>query len=189
VSVETRLLTVEEFWRLYADKPYELVRGEVVEIMPGVYSHGSVSSRAASKLGDFVDEHKLGDVVGAETGFRLSATTLHAPDAAFISSAKLAQITEPDKFLPFPPDLAVEVVSPGDTATEIQDKVNLYLDAGTLIVWVMYPDLQQVLVHRSDRTAKTISHDGFLDGEDVLPGLKIALSDLFPPQPDSKNQE
>ncbi len=110
----------------------------------------------------------------------LSANTLRAPDAAFISKARLATITQPDKFLPFPPDLAVEVVSPGDTATEIQDKVNLYLEAGTRLVWVIYPDLRQAVVHRANRTAQTILYEGVLDGEDVLPGLSIALSDLFP---------
>ncbi len=182
MSIQAKLLTVEEFWELYANKPFELVRGEVIEIMPGVYSHGSVANRVGTKLGLFVDANDLGDVVGAETGFRLSANTLRAPDAAFISKAKLATITQPDKFLPFAPDLAVEVVSPGDTATEIQDKVSLYLEAGTRLVWVIYPDLRQAVVHRANRTAQTISHDGALGGEDVLPGLSLALSDLFPQQ-------
>ncbi len=181
MGVQEKLLTVEEFWQLYAGKPYELVRGEVIEIMPGVYSHGSVANRIGTKLRIFVDEHRLGDVVGADTGFRLASDTLRAPDAAFISNARLATLTEPNKFLPFPPDLAAEVVSPNDTATEIQDKVNLYLEAGTSLVWVIYPDLQQVVVHQPNRTSKTILRDGWLDGEDVLPGLSIAVADLFTP--------
>ncbi len=185
MSVQEKLLTVEEFWELYADRPCELVRGEVIEAPLKGYSHGSVSSRVGSKLGDFADGHQLGDVVGAETGFRLSPNTLRAPDAAFISNARLATITEANKFLPFAPDLAVEVVSPADTATEIQDKVNLFLEAGTRLVWVLYPDLRQVVVHRVNRTSQTISHDGVLDGEDVLPGLRLPLSDLFPPLPAS----
>ena len=182
MSVQDKLMTVEEFWELYADKPYELVRGEVVEIMPTTYTHGSVASRIGTKLGRFVDGHSLGDVVSSQTGFRLLPNTLRAPDSAYISKTKLATLTEPDRFLPFPPDLAVEVVSPGDTATEVQDKVNLYLDAGTRLVWVLYPNLKQAVVHRANRTSQTVFVDGVLDGEDVLPGLRIALSDLFPPQ-------
>jgi Uma2 family endonuclease len=181
MTVQENLMTVEAFWELYADKPYELIRGEVVQVMPGVYSHGSIANRVGTRLRIFVDEHHLGDVVGADTGFKLSATTLRAPDAAFISSARLATISEPNKFLPFAPDLAVEVVSPNDTATEIQDKVNLYLEAGTALVWIIYPDLQQVVVHRSDHTSKTVTRGQSLDGGDVLPGLTIAVSDLFPP--------
>jgi Uma2 family endonuclease len=181
MAVQENLMTVEAFWELYAGKPYELVRGEVVQIVPGVYSHGSKARRVGAQLGLFVDAHHLGDVVGADTGFKLSATTLRAPDAAFISNARLATISEPNKFLPFAPDLAVEVVSPHDTATEIQDKANLYLDAGTSVVWIIYPDLQQVVVHQSNHTSKTVARDESLDGGDVLPGLTIAASDLFPP--------
>ncbi len=186
MAVQENLMTVEAFWELYAGKPYELIRGEVVQVMPGVYSHGSIARRVGSQLGLFVDAHQLGDVVGAETGFKLSATTLRAPDAAFISNAQLATLSEPNKYLPFAPDLAVEVVSPNDTATEIQDKVNLYLEAGTPVVWIIYPDLQQVVVHQSNHTSKTVSRGDALDGGDVLPGLTIAVSDLFPP---ASNQE
>jgi Uma2 family endonuclease len=85
------------------------------------------------------------------------------------------------KYIPFAPDLAVEVVSQHDTAAEVQEKVDLYLNAGTRLVWLFYPSVEQVLVHRADRTSTTILQDGFLDGEDVLPGFKIAVADLFPP--------
>jgi Uma2 family endonuclease len=180
MSVHARQMTVEEFWELYADKPYELIHGEVKEIVPPGYSHGSIARRTAAKLGDFVDKHQLGDVV-VEGGFQLSSTVMVVPDAAFIGNVKLAQITEPQKYLPFAPDLAVEVVSPNDTANEIQDKVNLYLAAGTALVWVMYPAHKQVAIHRSDHTSKTVSKDGTLDGGDVLPGLKLSVSTLFPP--------
>jgi Uma2 family endonuclease len=184
VTVQEKQLTVEEFWHLYEGKPFELVRGDVIEIMPGVYKHGSVANRVGTKLRVFVDANPLGDVVGAETGFQLSAKTLRAPDAAFITNAKLQTITEPNKYLPFAPDLAVEVVSPNDSAVEVQDKVNLYLSAGTAIVWLLYPNLQQAVVHRADRTSKTVFSDGILEGEDLLPGLVIRVSDLFPPQPE-----
>ncbi len=188
MTVQEQLMTAEAFWELHAGKPYELVRGEVIEVPLAGYSHGATCSCVAGKLGAFVDAHDLGDVV-IDTGFRLAADTICGPDVAFMSQQNLATITESDKYLPFAPDLAVEVVSPGDTASEVQDKVDLYLDAGTRLVWIMYPTLQHVVVHRADRTSKTVLRDGIVDGEDVLPGLKIAVVDLFPQAPASTVEE
>ncbi len=182
MAIQEKLLTVEEFWAEYADKPYVLVGGRIVEISPVGYSRGAIRSRVAALLGDFVDEHGLGDVVGAETGFWLSEIDMKGADAAFISNEKLASITEPDKYLPFAPDLAVEVVSPSDSAGDIQNKVALYLQAGTAIVWVIYPQQRLVVVHYPDNTAKTFDEDDILDGGTVLPGLSITVKALFPPQ-------
>ena len=187
---QTQLMTVDEFWALYADQPYELVRGKVVEVVPKVYAYESTASRVGRLLGSFVEAHDLGgDVVSAETGFRLSETTLRAPDVGFFSQAKLETITEDDCYLPFAPDLAVEVVSSDDSAdspADIQDKVALYLEAGTAILWIMYPDLQQVVVYRADQPAKTLARGGTLDGGDVLPGLTVRVSDVFSPVSDQE---
>jgi Uma2 family endonuclease len=186
--LQERLLTVEEFWEQFEGKPYELIHGRIVEIVPTGYSHGAVARRVASLLGDFVDENNLGDVVGAETGFRLNARTMRGADAAFIKNTKLVQIKELEKFLPFEPDLAVEVVSPHDTASEILDKVKLYLDAGTVLVWVIYPELREVVVHYPDRSAKTFTEAENLDGNPVIPGLTVPVAKLFPkPQKEEKN--
>ena len=179
--IREQLMTVEEFWERYADQPYELIEGEVFAMPPTGLSHGFVSRRVVSQLGDFADQHQLGDVVGAETGFQLSETTVRAADAAFISNEKLATVTDPEKFAPFAPDLAVEIVSPNESAYEIRQKVRAYLEAGTALVWVIYPDSREVIVHYPDGTAKTASEDGTLDGGDVLPGLAIRVADLFPP--------
>jgi Uma2 family endonuclease len=178
--VDERVMTVEEFWAQYAGQPYELVEGRVEEVTPTGYLHGSVTSRTLAHLIGFVEQHGLGDVVGAETGFHLSATVMRAADAAFIGNEKLARITDPDKYLPFAPDLAVEVVSPGDTAADIQHKVDAYLQAGTALVWVIYPSLKKVIVYRPDGTARTIPEGGALDGGEVLPGLAIPVAALFP---------
>ena len=188
--LQEKVMTVAEFWETYAGKPYELVRGRIIEIMPTGYSHGAVTRRAAAILGQHVDENDLGDVVGAETGFYLSETTMRGADAAFISKGNLAKITEPEKYLPFAPDLAAEVVSPSDTAADIQDKVDLYLDGGTQLVWVMYPDSRKVVAHYPDRTAKTFFDGDILDGGAVLPGLQFPVGDLFPPvrEPEENNE-
>ncbi|MCC7452236.1 MAG: Uma2 family endonuclease [Anaerolineae bacterium] len=188
MAVDDQRLTGEAFWELYANKPYELVRGRAVEVPSVDDSHGAMCEGVAGELGAFVDEHDLGDVV-IDTGFELSADTICGPDVAFMSQQKLATVTESDMYLPFAPDLAVEVVSPDDTAVAVQDKVNLYLEAGTRLVWVVYPELQRVVVHRANRTSITVKRDGLLDGEDVLPGLKIAVTDVFPQAPASTVEE
>jgi len=174
-------MTVEEFWKQYAGQPYELVNGEVVETVPTGYEHGSVQWRVASALGQFVVANKLGDVVGGETGLWLSPNTMRAADVAFIGNEKLATITERAKYLPFVPDLAVEIVSPNDTADEVERKVRMYLNAGTKLVWAVYPELRQVIVHHPDGTSKLVDENGLLDGGDVLPGLNLPVKEILPP--------
>lgn len=181
---ETGTLTVDEFWEQYAGQPYELVHGRVVAVTPAGFSHGAITRRVGALLGAFVDEHQLGEVVGAETGFWLGPDTLRGADCAYVGRAKLASLTEPDKYAPFAPDLAVEVVSPGDTAADIRDKVDLYLAAGTRLVWVIYPSLRAVDVYRPDGTAQIVDADGVLEGGDLLPGLRLVVADLFPPEED-----
>ena len=179
--IREQALTAEDFWATYAGNPYELINGKAVEMAPAGGMHGSITRRIGALLGDFVDDHELGEVFGAETGFRLG-DDLRGADAAFVTQARWETVTEPDKFVPFAPDLAVEVVSPNDTAADIHRKVVLYLTNGTRLVWVVYPELRQVVVHYPDQTAQTINEDQSLGGGEVLPGLKITVSKIFPPK-------
>jgi Uma2 family endonuclease len=178
--IREQSMTVEEFWEVYAEKTYELVGGRVVEVPASGFVATITARRIAARLGDFVDAHDLGDVTSADGGFMLSPHDLRIPDAAFISKAKIQKLTDPNKFIPFPPDLAVEVVSPTNLASEIREKIDLYFAAGTQLVWIVYPELRKVDVHFPDGTARTIDEAGTLDGGDVLPGLQIAVSAIFP---------
>jgi Uma2 family endonuclease len=180
MAVQAKSMTVEEFWEHYAGKLYELVRVEIVQVTPTGISHGAVTRRIGTLLGVFVDAHGLGEVVGAETGFWLTPDTLRAPDCAYISTEKMSSLTEAERYAPFAPDLAVEFVSPGDTASDIRDKVDLYRAAGTRLVWVIYPALRKVDVYLPDGTAREVGAQGTLDGGDVLPGLQNAVKDVFP---------
>jgi Uma2 family endonuclease len=132
-------------------------------------------------LGAFVDEHHLGEVFGAETGFLLTDDTLRGADCAFVSQAKWDAVTEPEKYVPFPPDLAVEVVSPNDRAADILQKVDLYLSVGTKLVWVIYPDSRIVMVHYPDFSARSFHDKDWLDGGEVVTGFSILIEKLFPP--------
>ena len=174
-------LTVDAFWEHYAGQLYELINGKVVKMSPTGYLHGSIARRVAAILGAHVDSKQLGDVVGAETGFQLSEKTMRGADAAFIGNEKLGKISNPDKYLPFAPDIAIEVVSPNDTASEIKAKVSMYLKADTPLVWIVYPKEKEIVVHLPDNTSYTLTESDMLDGGDLLPEFSVQVSAFFPP--------
>jgi len=182
--VQLKLMTVEEFWEQYAGKPYDLIDGEVIEIMPTGVEHGMMEHRLSRRLGNWADDSHMGRVLVGEVGVQLGPHTVRGVDIAFLSNASLAKIKHPHKYLPFGPDLAVEIVSPGNTANEIASKVDLYLRAGTRLVWIVYPELQRIDIYEAGGRFKSVKVGDMLDGGDVLPGLQIPVSDLFPPAPE-----
>lgn len=179
-DLDTRPLTIEEFERLPDDGwRMELVRGHVVREPPTGFEHGDVAFRMGSVLMRFVDEHALGKVVGTEAGFVLfdEPPTVRAPDIAFVREERLG--FDPKRFAPLAPDLAVEILSPSNTVSEIQDKVLDYLDAGTCLVWVADPNSRTVTVYQSRNTIQLLTADDEIDGADVLPGFRCKVSELF----------
>ncbi len=186
MTTQERLMTVDEFEQTYMDRPYELIEGVVVKVSPTVFDHGYVTAQIAFELNHFIRTHPMGVVVGAETGFKLSNITMRAPDAAYISKAKLVLITDRRKFLPFAPDLAVEVVSPTDRKAKLEKKIELFMSAGTSLLWIIHLKKPRVIVYQTGKEPFTVPHEGTLDGGDVLPGLQIRVADLFPPIVESK---
>lgn len=177
---QEQLVTAEDFAGLPDDgSRHELVKGAIIEVVRPTFAHGRVQTRIARFLDAFLDNHALGWIT-TETGYILSRNpdTVRGPDVAFVSKTRLNK-PEPDAFIPIAPDLAVEVVSPNDRATEINAKVVEYLQAGTRLVWVVYPDVQNAHVYRPGGKGEIIDRDGVLDGEDVLPGFKLALRDVY----------
>ena len=174
-------LTIEEFERLPDEEcRLELVRGVVVREPPAGFEHGRRASRIDYHLRRYVEEHGLGEVCGAETGFILSTDppTVRAPDAAFVAAARIPP-GGVQGYFPGAPDLAAEVVSPSNSASEIQAKVFDYLDAGARLVWVVYPETRTVAVHRTRAEARFLTEADELDGGDVLPGFRLAVARLF----------
>ena len=176
------LMTAEEFARLPDNgMRRELVRGEVIEMTPAAAESGRISMRVALRLGNFVEERGAGACYTAEAGFIIARDpdVVRAPDVAFVRGDRLPDRPSAEGFFPGPPDLAVEVVSPSDQAAEVQEKVNDYLKSGTSLVWVVYPKLRQVQVHRSLAESFIVEEDGTLSGEPVLPDLSIPVKDIF----------
>lgn len=158
----------------------ELVRGEIREIRPTGDAHTILAAHIAHLIGNHIWEKGLGGYVsGADGGFILATEpdTVRAPDAAYISRGRLPGPLRGGYF-PVAPDLAVEVMSPGDTATDIHEKTLEYLRAGTRLVWVVYPNTRTVVV-RTREGARTLDENGTLEGGEVLPGFSLPVREVF----------
>ncbi|MGH7570379.1 MAG: Uma2 family endonuclease [Gemmatimonadota bacterium] len=176
------LVSLEEFERLPEEDEYllELVRGRLVrEARPGG-EHGVLAGELVGRLHYHVGKHGLGRVV-TETGFLLAEDppTVRGPDAAFISAERYPKTGAPKGFWRIAPDLAVEIVSPSNSATEIQEKVLEYLEAGASLIWVVDPGVRTVTVFRSRTDVRVLTQEETLEGADVLPGFQLSISDLF----------
>lgn len=184
VGVIEKRLTAEEFWEQYAaqDLRYELVEGVPVATPPPAFNHRATPSDLVAHLLGYVEEHSLGRVLG-ERDFRLSETVVRRPDVALVAQERLPLITKPHRFAPIPSDLAVEVISPSETALSILEKVTDYLRFGVQLVWLVYPQTRQGVIHRPDGSAHTYGPEDALDGGDVLPGLTLPPARIFPPEP------
>lgn len=178
----TSLLTAEDLYRLPNDRchRYELVRGELVTAMPPGFDHGSDALRCGELLNAFVRPRRLGRVV-AETGFVLfrGPDTVRAPDVAYVVTDRLPPPAQSAKFFEGAPDLAVEVISPSDTTSEVIEKVREYLTSGTRLVWLVDRGTRSITVYRANGSAHLLQEDDELSGEDVLPGFSVRVREVF----------
>lgn len=182
MTEQRTLHTAEEFFRAYSSKEgdYELVRGEVIEMPPPGWIHGGVATNIAIALGTFARQHDLGRVV-VESGFTLERDpdTVRGPDVAFVRKDRVPAGGPTTAFFPGAPDLAVEVVSPDDTAAGLEAKVHEYLSSGTQQVWLAYPESRRVHVYHRDGTARWYTEEDTLESGDLLPGFSVPVRELF----------
>lgn len=181
MTVTEVLMTAEELWHLSQDdRHYELVRGELVEMAPPGGEHGNIASRLDRRLGTYVEKQALGYVL-VESGYCLecSPDTVRGPDVSFVRRERLPGGKLPRQFIPGAPDLAVEIISTQDRRAEIERKIEDYLTHGTQRVWVIDPDARTVTVHLPGGSARLLRGDDFLDGEEVIPGFTMRVSELW----------
>jgi Uma2 family endonuclease len=177
---DSPLLTADDVLELsYPGKVVELVRGRLVVKEPPSTRHGRAEANLSYFLAAFVRAHALGIVVSG-AGFKITENpdTVRAPDVAFVPQERAAAIPERN-YAAFAPILLAEIVSPNDRPGEVLAKVADWLDAGARIVWVVDPQRSVAQVYRGDGSVTFVAADGLLDGEDVLPGLRIALCDVL----------
>lgn len=178
-----RTWTVDDLWALADDENrYELVRGELMMMSPASPVQGRYASRIDRALGRYVEEHELGEVYTAEPGFQLQPEPepiVRAPDVAFLRRAKIPPPEQQAGFWAVTPDLVVEIISPSESAQEIQAKVQDYLAAGTGLIWLVYPATQTVTEYRAGGQVRHLTLDDDLAGGEVIPGFRYSLRRLF----------
>jgi Uma2 family endonuclease len=175
-------MTAEQFFRL-PDEPCrrDLVEGEVWTMAAAGAEHGAIGARLIRRLGNYVEAHRLGETFSAETGFTLERNpdTVLAPDLAFVRAERLPETGIPSDFWELAPDLVVEIVSPNDRAGQVAKKVSKWLQAGVLLVWVVYPRKRYVVVHEPGAPPRTLGDGDTLDGGTVLPGFSCPIKELW----------
>ena len=182
MTTATRLMTADELLDMPDDGyRYELIRGELIQMSPAGNLHGNFAANVSGPLWVYVRANNLGKVYIAEAGYilDLDSHTVRAPDLSFISRKRLEEIGETHGYFPAAPDLAVEVVSPNDRYTEVEAKVLEWLDAGTRMVIVVNPRTQTVRVYLSPTNFADLTLDDEIDGGNVVPGWRLAVSEIF----------
>jgi Uma2 family endonuclease len=173
--------TVEEFDRL--EEPdelrYELDEGALIEMTKPRYDpHNRIVRNISRALDKYLDAHPIGDLLSADNLFVLGPATKRAPDLSFMRTERMKAI-QPGKDIEGAPDLAIEVLSPSDTAIAIRRKVKQYFHAGARMVWVVLPESREIEVWRENSGNQVLGESEFLSGADVLPGFSIKIASLF----------
>ena len=162
---------------------YEVVEGVLVRMAGSGFDATTIAVELVAALHSYVRPRRLGRVTGADGVYTFpGAETGLLPDVGFLDAAKVALISDRRKPIPFAPDLAVEVASPDQTRNAMAAKARTYLDGGTRLVWIVWPDQQLVDVWHAGRTvgpAATLPASALLDGADVLPGFSYLVASIF----------
>ena len=182
MTVGQRPVTAEELLRTPDDGlRRELVRGKVRTMARAANVHGRIATNISTPLDLPVRTNSLGVVFAAETGFGISSNpdTVRAPDAAFVRRERVEAVGNMEDYWPGAPDLAVEVVSPHDRFSEVEEKVADWLAAGTRMVIVANPPGESVTIRRSEREALILSEEENVEGGEVVPGWTLPVADMF----------
>jgi Uma2 family endonuclease len=170
-----RTYTIEDLYHVPRDgQKYELIKGELI-VSPAGMQHEGIAAELIGLLIIYLKIQRLGRVYTSSVGFVLPSGDLLSPDVSFVRTENLPDGKSPVGFGQLAPDLAVEIVSPSDNLNDVEEKVDLYLQNGTQLVWVINPKLGRATVYRADGSINLVRSDGNLSGEGVLPGFACPL--------------
>jgi Uma2 family endonuclease len=158
---------------------FELVDGVLVEKPMGFYE-AVLAAILLRLLSEYLDEHDLGVVSGADATMRLAPGLVRLPDVAFISWQRFPNQRLPSEPVPgVAPDLAVEVLSQGNTEAEMERKLREYFAAGVRLVWYLDPETRTVRVYNSPAEVTKLGEEETLEGGEVLPGFRLPIREWF----------
>lgn len=174
-----RPVTIDDMYHMPKDgQKYELVDGEVV-VSPASVLHGEIALKIAYIIATFLDDHPIGKVYGDNVGLVFPTGNLRSPDAFFVRTEKLPGGKSPDTFGELVPDLAVEVLSPGDRPRYVANKIGEFLECGVPLVWVVNPRAQTVTAYRSLSNIQQFTAVDTISAEPILPGFTCLVSRFF----------
>jgi Uma2 family endonuclease len=175
----TTKMTFEEFQNLPEREGthYELDEGELLMEPSPVLRHNLIRQRIALKLMTYLESNQRG-LVAEEMDFRLDTDTVRNPDVAFVTAEHLKTIDLDRSPIDGAPALAVEVISPSNTAQDIAKKTQQYLRSGCHVVWIVYPSLRLVEIHSTGGVRQMREPDS-LEEETLLPGFSLSLRYIF----------
>jgi Uma2 family endonuclease len=179
------LLSVDDYLTLPRKEglAYEYDEGRVVEVPAQNLENaeiqmilgGLLRAWAAATGGEFI--------VAGPTGFWLTPEVERIPDVSVIRRQRAASLEPFHGSLRGAPDVAIEIISPSDTAADLERKIDQYLAAGVAAVVVLYPDCRHVRLCRASGETRRLGPGDCLEIPELLPGLKIPVEELFPPRP------
>ncbi|MEL7450718.1 MAG: Uma2 family endonuclease [Pseudomonadota bacterium] len=181
VQSHEQLLSADDLYRMPDDEyRHELVKGRLISEPPPGVRHGFVEANLCNLLCQYARRHD-GVVLTGDPAFILqrSPDTVRAPDVAWIKRERYLSLEDESKYFPGAPDLAVEVLSPGNTRKAIAEKVADYLSAGTVLVWVADPKRQAVTIYKAGQAPQVLTGSDLLTAPNLVPDLAVPVSDLF----------
>jgi Uma2 family endonuclease len=172
------LITAEEFTQMNSaeSENYELVEGELIPMASPTPDHADIRFHAEYLVRSYFKRNPIG-VVFSEIDCRLTAETVRKPDVAVFLGQRSKQIDLQKIPVPFAPDIAVEVLSPSETAVDVHRKVRQYLNAGTSEVWLLDHANEELFVHTNTAVRLLLASDHL--ESPLLPGFSVAVADLF----------
>jgi len=185
-ATSTALMTAEELLQLPDDDlRHELINGELITTPLPRIPHGRIEARLGARLAQFVWDHDLGEAYIGDSGFQLTwnPDTVVGPDFAFVSKERLKEAGEVTGYWQGPPDLAVEVYTPGYRPGKVSERISRLFNAGTKQVWIVHLKHSTVTVYRSPSDLTTFSGSDYLESPDMFPGFRISLVTIFGPTP------
>ncbi|QEH38369.1 hypothetical protein OJF2_69700 [Aquisphaera giovannonii] len=175
--------TPDDLLSMPDSKGFELVRGRLLAHDTGAESSW-VGGKLFGRLGRFTEGRGSGWSFAAGTGYQCfphDAGMVRKPDLSFVKEGRLPGDMAPRGWITVPPDLAVEVVSPKDRASELEEKLADYRIAGIPLIWVIYPETRSVMIFRRDGSMARLLESDSLSGEDILPGFLCPIREILPP--------
>ena len=186
-TTSTALMTAEELMNLPDDNMrHELINGELITMPLTGLPHGRLALLIGASLLQFVLDHKLGQVYSNDAGFQLTwnPDTVLGPDISFVSKERLKTVSELKGYWQGPPDLAVEVLSPGDRPGKVKRKVSQWLSFGTKQVWLVDEKHSTITIYRSESDSTMFSGSDYLESPELFPGFRLSLDSIFGPTPE-----